>query len=150
MPHRLIDNHCRDFPLHDLPQLLEAVPLAITARLQYMHDVIPIHSSRAVRDVLCSNSPLLSRTSCIVQYFGVPSIATVLFECISPCIVSIVIIIDKRWIIKNLKGTSSYLIEMLSPERLRLTLKFPPEFRTKHFPNISLKVLPLNKPLRYN
>jgi hypothetical protein len=32
LPHRLTGNHYRDFLLHDLPNILEAVPLAVTAR----------------------------------------------------------------------------------------------------------------------
>jgi hypothetical protein len=52
LPHRLIGNHCQDFLLHDLPKLLEDVPLAIRARMWYMHDGAPAHFSHAVRDVL--------------------------------------------------------------------------------------------------
>jgi hypothetical protein len=52
LPHRLADNHYRDFLLHDLPKLLEDVPLAVTARMWYIHDGAPAHFSRAVRDVL--------------------------------------------------------------------------------------------------
>jgi hypothetical protein len=52
LSHRLTDNHYRDFPLHDLPELLEDVPLAVRARMWYMHDGAPAHFSRAVRDVL--------------------------------------------------------------------------------------------------
>jgi hypothetical protein len=37
---------------HDLPKLLEDVPLAVRARMWYMHDGAPAHFSRAVRDVL--------------------------------------------------------------------------------------------------
>jgi hypothetical protein len=44
--------HYRDFPLHDLPKLLEDVPLAVKALMWYMHDGAPAHFSRAVRDVL--------------------------------------------------------------------------------------------------
>jgi hypothetical protein len=33
---------------HDLPELLEAVPLAVTARVRYMRDGVPVHFSRAV------------------------------------------------------------------------------------------------------
>jgi hypothetical protein len=51
LPHRLTGNHYRDFLLHDLPKLLEDVPLAVRARMWYMHDGAPAYSSRAVRDV---------------------------------------------------------------------------------------------------
>jgi hypothetical protein len=52
LPHRLTGNHYRDFLVHDLPKLLEDVPLAVRARMWYMHDGAPAHFSRAVRDVL--------------------------------------------------------------------------------------------------
>jgi hypothetical protein len=52
MPHRLTDNHYRDFLLHDLPKLLEDVPLTVKARMWYMHDGALAHFSRDVRDVL--------------------------------------------------------------------------------------------------
>jgi hypothetical protein len=42
LPYRLIGNHYRDFLLHDLPKLLEDVPLPVRARIWYTHD-----------DVLC-------------------------------------------------------------------------------------------------
>jgi hypothetical protein len=48
LPHRLTGNHYRD----ELPELLEDVPLAVRARMWYMHDGAPAHFSRAVRDVL--------------------------------------------------------------------------------------------------
>jgi hypothetical protein len=51
-PHRLTGNHCGGFLLHELPKLLEDVPLAVRARMWYMHDGAPAHFSRAVRDVL--------------------------------------------------------------------------------------------------
>jgi hypothetical protein len=51
-PHRLAGNHYRDLLLHDLPKLLEDVPLAVRARMWYMHDGVPAHFSLAVRDVL--------------------------------------------------------------------------------------------------
>jgi hypothetical protein len=41
-----------DFLLHDLPKLLEDVPLAVRTRMWYIHDGAPAHFSRAVRDVL--------------------------------------------------------------------------------------------------
>jgi hypothetical protein len=44
--------HNRDFLLHDLPKLLEDVPLTIKIRMWYMHGGAPAHSSRAVRNVL--------------------------------------------------------------------------------------------------
>jgi hypothetical protein len=50
-PHRLTGNHYRDFLLHDLPKLRIGVPLAFRARMWYMHDCVPAHFSRAVRDV---------------------------------------------------------------------------------------------------
>jgi hypothetical protein len=40
------------FLLHDLPKLVEDVPLAVGARMCYMHDGAPAHVSRAVRHVL--------------------------------------------------------------------------------------------------
>jgi hypothetical protein len=52
LPHRLIDNHYRNFFLYHLPKLLEDVPLPVRARVWYMHNGAPAHSSRAVRDVL--------------------------------------------------------------------------------------------------
>jgi hypothetical protein len=52
LPHRLTANHYRDALLHDLPKLLEGVPLAVRARIWYMHAGAPAHFSRAVRDVL--------------------------------------------------------------------------------------------------
>jgi hypothetical protein len=52
LPHRLTGNRYQDFLLHDLPKLLEGVPLAVRARMWYMHDGAPAHFSRAVRDVL--------------------------------------------------------------------------------------------------
>jgi hypothetical protein len=52
LAHRFTGNHYRDFLLHDLPKLLEDVPLAARARMWYLHDGAPAHFSRAVRDVL--------------------------------------------------------------------------------------------------
>jgi hypothetical protein len=49
---RVTGNHYRDFFLHDLPKLLEGVPLAVRARMWYMGGGAPAHFSRAVRDVL--------------------------------------------------------------------------------------------------
>jgi hypothetical protein len=51
LPHRLRGIHYRDVPLHDLPKIPEAVPLAVRARMWYMHDGAPASFSRAVRDV---------------------------------------------------------------------------------------------------
>jgi hypothetical protein len=48
LPRRLTGNRFRD----DLPNLLEDVPLAVRARIWYMHDGAPAHFSRAVRAVL--------------------------------------------------------------------------------------------------
>jgi hypothetical protein len=45
-------NHYRDFLLHDLRKLQEDIPPAVTARMWYMQDGAPAHSSHAVRDVL--------------------------------------------------------------------------------------------------
>jgi hypothetical protein len=45
-------NHCRDFLTHDLPKLLEDVPLAVRARAWYMYDGVAAHLSSLVRDVL--------------------------------------------------------------------------------------------------
>jgi hypothetical protein len=55
LPHQLTGKHYRDLPLYDLPKLLEDVPLAVRARMWYMHDGAPAHFSRAVRDVLNNN-----------------------------------------------------------------------------------------------
>jgi hypothetical protein len=52
LPHRLTGNHCRGFLLHELPELLEDEPLAVTARMWYMRDGAPAHFSPAVREVL--------------------------------------------------------------------------------------------------
>jgi hypothetical protein len=52
LPHLLTSNHYRDFLLHDLPKLLEYVPMAVRARMWYMHVGSPAHFSRAVLDVL--------------------------------------------------------------------------------------------------
>jgi hypothetical protein len=52
LPHRLTGNHYRDFSLHDLPKLLEGVPLAGRAQMWYKYDGAPAHFSRTVRDVL--------------------------------------------------------------------------------------------------
>jgi hypothetical protein len=52
LPHQLTDNTCRDFLLHDLPNLLKDVRLAVRARMWYTHDGSPAHFSRAVRDGL--------------------------------------------------------------------------------------------------
>jgi hypothetical protein len=51
-PRRLTGNHYRNFLLHDLPKLLEDVPLAVRARMWHIRDGAPVHFSRAVRDVL--------------------------------------------------------------------------------------------------
>jgi hypothetical protein len=51
-PHRLAGSHYRDFLSHDLPKLLEDVPLAVRARQWAVHDGAPAHFSRALRDVL--------------------------------------------------------------------------------------------------
>jgi hypothetical protein len=56
LPHRLTGNPYRDFPLHDLPKLLEDVPLSVRARVWYMHDGAPAHFNRAVRDVLSNTN----------------------------------------------------------------------------------------------
>jgi hypothetical protein len=50
--HRFTGNHYREFLLHDLPKLLEDVPLAVRARMWYMHDGAPAHFSCAEWDVL--------------------------------------------------------------------------------------------------
>jgi hypothetical protein len=52
LPHRLAGNIYRDFLSHDLPKLLEEVPLAVRAWIWYMHVGAPAHFSRALRDVL--------------------------------------------------------------------------------------------------
>jgi hypothetical protein len=50
--HLSTGNQYRDFLLHDLPKLLEDVPLAVRARMWYMHDGVPAHFCRCVRDVV--------------------------------------------------------------------------------------------------
>jgi hypothetical protein len=50
-PHQLTGNHYRDFLLRELPKLLENVPLAVKARIWYMHDGALAYFSCAVRDV---------------------------------------------------------------------------------------------------
>jgi hypothetical protein len=52
--YQLTGNHYRDFLSLDLPKLLEAVLLAVRARMLYMHDGSPAHFSSAVLDVLNS------------------------------------------------------------------------------------------------
>jgi hypothetical protein len=52
LPHRLAGNHYRDFLSHDLPELLEDVPLAARVRVWYMHDGAPGYFCLAVRGVL--------------------------------------------------------------------------------------------------
>jgi hypothetical protein len=52
LSHLLTDNHCREFFLHELPKLLEGVPLAVRERMWYMRVAAPARFSRAVRDVL--------------------------------------------------------------------------------------------------
>jgi hypothetical protein len=43
-----LKSYNRDFLLHDLLKLLEIVPLAVKAQMQYMHDGASAHFSRAV------------------------------------------------------------------------------------------------------
>jgi hypothetical protein len=43
-------------PQHDLPKLLEDIPLAVRVRMWYMHEGAPAHFSLAVRDVLNNTS----------------------------------------------------------------------------------------------
>jgi hypothetical protein len=52
LPHRITGNQYLDFLLHDLQTLVESVPLAVRARMWYLHDSAPAHFSRVVRDVL--------------------------------------------------------------------------------------------------
>jgi hypothetical protein len=56
LPHRLTGNHYRDFLSYDLPKPLEGVPLAVRARMCYIHVGDPAYFSRAVRDVLSNTS----------------------------------------------------------------------------------------------
>jgi hypothetical protein len=56
LQHRLKSCPYGRFLLHYLPQLLEDVPLAVTARMWYMNDDGPAHFYRAVPDVL-NNTP---------------------------------------------------------------------------------------------
>jgi hypothetical protein len=51
-PLQLTRNHYPDILLHDLPELLEVIPLSVSARMWYMHDGAPAHFSCAVRHVL--------------------------------------------------------------------------------------------------
>jgi hypothetical protein len=51
LQHQLTSNHYQNFLLHDLPKLLEDVPLAVTARMWYMLDGALAHFSHAVQDV---------------------------------------------------------------------------------------------------
>jgi hypothetical protein len=46
----------RDFLSHDLTKLLEDVPLAMRARMWYIHVGGPAHFSCAVRDVLITDA----------------------------------------------------------------------------------------------
>jgi hypothetical protein len=57
MSHRLTGNQRRDFLLHDLPKLLEDLPLAVTTEMRHMPDSAPAQYSLAVRDVLCNACP---------------------------------------------------------------------------------------------
>jgi hypothetical protein len=52
LPYCLTGNHYRDFILHDLPRLLENVPVAVRARMWYMDNGFLTYFSRGVRDVL--------------------------------------------------------------------------------------------------
>jgi hypothetical protein len=52
VPHRLTGSHYQDFLSHDLPKLLQVVPVAVKARMWYIHDGAPAHFSRVVRDIL--------------------------------------------------------------------------------------------------
>jgi hypothetical protein len=52
LPYQLTGSHYLDFLLHDLPKLLEDVPLAVKARMWYIHDGAPAHFSHAMQDVL--------------------------------------------------------------------------------------------------
>jgi hypothetical protein len=52
LPHRLTGQHYRDFLLHDLPKLLEDVPLAVRAPVWHMRDGAPAHFILAMLDVL--------------------------------------------------------------------------------------------------
>jgi hypothetical protein len=61
----LTGNHYRDFLVHDLPKLLEVVPLAPRARMWCMHGGAPAHFSRAVRDVVNNTYHDQRRTHCI-------------------------------------------------------------------------------------
>jgi hypothetical protein len=49
---RLTGNQYRDFLLHDLPKLLEGLPLAVRVRMWYIHDGAAARFSHALRDVL--------------------------------------------------------------------------------------------------
>jgi hypothetical protein len=51
---RLTGNHYRDFLSNDLPDVLEDVPLAVRARMWYMHISGSAHFSRAVRGIFSS------------------------------------------------------------------------------------------------
>jgi hypothetical protein len=52
LQHQLTCRYYEDFLLHNLPDLLEDVPLAVRAQMWYMLDGPPAYFSCAVRDVL--------------------------------------------------------------------------------------------------
>jgi hypothetical protein len=52
LPHRFTDNNYRDVPMHDLPELVDSLTLAVRARMWYTRDGTPAYFSRAVKNVL--------------------------------------------------------------------------------------------------
>jgi hypothetical protein len=52
VPHRFAGHRYRVFLLHDLPKLPEDVSLTVRTRVWYLHDGVPAHFRRAVRDIL--------------------------------------------------------------------------------------------------
>jgi hypothetical protein len=49
--HRITGNQSLDFILHDLPKLLEHIPLALWTRKWYMHNGAQAHFGHTVREV---------------------------------------------------------------------------------------------------
>jgi hypothetical protein len=67
LPHQLTGSHYPDFLSHDVPKLPEGVPLAVRARMWYMHDGALAHCSRDVRDVLNIMTDGQRRSHCMAS-----------------------------------------------------------------------------------